>query len=124
MVLIKDNHLRHAESVTRAVAAARAARPDLRIEVEADTIAQAREAAAAGADLVLLDNMDDDTLALAVGAVRLVDQGRRDHPCVTEVSGTVTFERLPAIAAAGVDRVSTSALTMAPPLDVGLDADD
>lgn len=122
MVLVKDNHLRHAGSVAAAVAAAREARPDLEVEVEADTIDQAEQAAAAGADYVLLDNMDDETLALAVSAVRIGSAGREKR-CRTEASGEITFERLTAIAAAGVDRVSTSQLTMARPLDIGLDAD-
>ncbi len=120
MVLIKDNHLRCAGSVSSAVAAARAARPDLDIEVEADTLDQAAEAAAAGADIVLLDNMDDATLAVAVDVVRHAAADAR-RTCLTEASGNITFERLPALAAAGVDRVSTSALTLAKPLDVGLD---
>ncbi len=120
MVLVKDNHLRCAGSVTAAVAAARAARPDLEVEVEADTLDQAAEAAAAGADVVLLDNMDDTMLAIAVDVVRHAAADAR-RTCVIEASGGITFERLPALAAAGVDRVSTSALTMARPLDVGLD---
>lgn len=118
MVLIKDNHIAHAGGVAEAVAAARAAQPALAIECEADTIAQAVEAAEAGADHVLLDNMDDRMLAEAVKAVRLVAPG-----CVTEASGRVTYERLRDLAATGVDRVSASALTLARPLDFGLDAE-
>jgi nicotinate-nucleotide pyrophosphorylase (carboxylating) len=123
MVLIKDNHLRYSPSVKDAVAAARAARPDMEIEVEADTIEQAAAAAAAGADYVLLDNMDDEGLRLAVGAVRLACSRGSARACVTEASGGIAFERIGALAAAGVDRVSTSALTLAPPLDIALDAD-
>lgn len=120
MVLIKDNHIAYAGGVAAAVRAAKAARPDLLVECEADTIAQAVEAARSGADYVLLDNMDDETLAEAVVAVREAADGRT---CLTEASGRITFERLCPIGAAGVDRVSTSALTMARPLDFGMDAD-
>lgn len=118
MVLIKDNHIAYAGDVTAAVRAARTGAPGLLVECEADSIAQAVDAARAGADYVLLDNMDDAMLAEAVRAVREAASGR---PCLTEASGRVAFERLPALAAAGVDRVSTSALTLARPLDFGLD---
>ena len=120
MVLIKDNHLALAGGVAEAVAAARAARPDLDVEVEAESIAQAAEAAAVGADYVLLDNMDDATVADAVSAVRAVCSAAMSR-CVVEVSGGVTFERLPVLASMGVDRVSSSKITLAPPLDVALD---
>jgi nicotinate-nucleotide pyrophosphorylase (carboxylating) len=123
MVLIKDNHLRMAGGVTSAVEAARRHHPGLRIQVEADSLEQAVEAVEAGADLVLLDNMDDDGLAAAVAAVREASSGT-SRPCLTEASGGVTIERLPALAATGVDRVSTSRLTMARPVDVALDAED
>ena len=119
MALIKDNHIACAGSVADAVRAARAANPGLLVECEADTIAAAVEAARAGADYVLLDNMDDEALACAVAAVREASIGRS---CLTEASGRVTFERLRALAETGVDRVSTSALTLAHPLDFGLDA--
>jgi len=69
---------------------------------------------------VLLDNMDDERLAAAVVAVR---EAAGDRACITEASGRVTFERLAALASTGVDRVSASALTMARPLDFGLDTD-
>ncbi len=118
MVLIKDNHIARAGGVAEAVRAARTVSPGLLVECEADTVAQAVEAAAAGADYVLLDNMDDATLALAVSAVR---EAAGEHPCLTEASGGITFERLPALAATGIDRVSASRLTLAPPLDFGLD---
>jgi nicotinate-nucleotide pyrophosphorylase (carboxylating) len=120
MVLVKDNHIGAAGGITSAVARARELHPALLIEVEADSIAQAAEAARAGADMVLLDNMDDATLARAVAAVREATPAGRE--CLTEASGGVTFGRLRALAAAGVDRVSSSALTLAQPLDFGLDA--
>lgn len=121
MVLVKDNHIRAAGGIAQAVGAARAAHGDLLVEVEADTIAQALEAVAVGADLVLLDNMPDDMLAEAVKAVHgaMNEAGRM---VATEASGNVTFSRLPALAATGVDRVSASALTLGVrPIDFGLD---
>lgn len=119
MVLVKDNHARAAGGIARAVARARELHPDLLVEVEADSLEQAAEAASAGADMVLLDNMDDAALARAVAAVREAKPAGR--VCLTEASGGVTFERLSSLAATGVDRVSASALTLAPPLDFGLD---
>jgi nicotinate-nucleotide pyrophosphorylase (carboxylating) len=120
MVLIKDNHVRLAGGLEAAVLAARAAHPDLRIEAEADTVGQAVEAARAGADVVLLDNMDPDTMRTAVEAVREASADRATR-CLTEASGGVTYERISGIVATGVDRISTSALGLAPPLDFGFD---
>lgn len=118
MVLIKDNHIAAAGSVEAAVRRARASQPGLLIECEADSIEQAVAAAGSGADYVLLDNMDDATLAEAVHAVRGAAVGR---VVLTEASGNITFDRLASLAHTGVDRVSTSALTLARPLDLGLD---
>jgi nicotinate-nucleotide pyrophosphorylase (carboxylating) len=120
MVLVKDNHLAAAGGIADAVDAARHAQPELALEVEADTVAQAVEAAEAGADMVLLDNMDDERLSRAVAEVRRV-AAEAGRTCLTEASGGITVERLPALAAVGVDRVSASAITLAPPLDFGLD---
>jgi nicotinate-nucleotide pyrophosphorylase (carboxylating) len=120
MLLVKDNHIAAAGSLARAAELARAAHPGLTLEVEADTPEQAAEACRAGADIVLLDNMDDVTLATAVAEVRRVAV-ERGRPCLTEASGGVTIERLPGIAGTGVDRVSSSALTLAGPVDFGLD---
>lgn len=121
MVLIKDNHIRRAGGIAAAVDAARAGHADLLVQVEADTSAQAAEAASAGADLVLLDNMDDAALREAVDAVRRAAEGR---VVLTEASGGITIDRLDALAATGVDRVSTSALTLARPVDFGFDDAD
>lgn len=120
MVLVKDNHIAAAGDVALAVTAARAANPDKRVEVEADSAGAAREAALSGADMVLLDNMSDDELRLAVRAARdaAAESGRA---IVAEASGGIDFERLAALRASGVDRVSTSALTLARPVDVALD---
>ncbi len=120
MVLVKDNHIRMAGGVTAAIEKARAAHPELLLEVEADTIAQAEEAVRAGADIVLLDNMDGVMLARAVTAVRAEAKAAGRH-CLTEASGGIRFEDLNRVAAAGIDRISTSALTLAPPLDFGFD---
>jgi nicotinate-nucleotide pyrophosphorylase (carboxylating) len=119
MVLVKDNHIAHAGGIGAAVKAARSACPDLLVEVEADTIAQAFEASAAGADIVLLDNMDDQATTEAVRAVHAASPAERQ--CLTEASGGITFDRLASLRTTGVDRVSSSALTLAPPVDFGLD---
>jgi len=119
MVLVKDNHIAAAGGIAGAVDRARRLHPDILVQIEADTVAQAVEAARAGADLVLLDNMDDLTLADAVDAVRAATPEGRT--CLTEASGGVTFDRLTVLAELGLDRVSSSALTLAPPLDFGLD---
>ena len=121
MVLVKDNHIVASRGIEAAVAKARAEHPELLVEVEADTAEQAREAVEAGAHMVLLDNMDDATLSHAVEVVREAERaaGRR---VLTEASGGVTRERLPAIRAAGVNRVSASSLTVGVRVvDFGLD---
>jgi nicotinate-nucleotide pyrophosphorylase (carboxylating) len=121
MVLVKDNHIRAAGGIARAVAEARRSHPSLAIEVEADDAVQAAAAAAAGADVVLLDNMDDARLAEAASAVR--DATPAGARCEVEASGGVTLERLRRLAGIGVDRASASALSLGPPLDFGLDAE-
>jgi nicotinate-nucleotide pyrophosphorylase (carboxylating) len=105
-ILIKDNHWRLAGGVAAAVRAARAAnRPaaGAPIEIEAGTLAEVREALEAGADAILLDNMDDRTLAAAVTLAR----GR----AFLEVSGGVLPDRVVALSALGVQRISIGALT-------------
>ncbi len=123
-VLIKDNHLLiaqqrwPADAIARAVEAARkSSPPGTRIEVEADTIDQVGQAIAAGADIIMLDNMTDSEMQ---GAVALA-AGREPRP-ILEASGGVTEERVQAIAATGVDWISVGALThSAPALDIALD---
>lgn len=116
-VLVKDNHLA-GTSITDAVARARALWPGRLVEIECDTLDQVAEAARAGADAVLLDNMDPATVAQAVTVANL--DGPPDM--LTEVSGGVTLETIGAYAAAGPDRISVGALThSAPVLDLGLD---
>jgi nicotinate-nucleotide pyrophosphorylase (carboxylating) len=116
-VLVKDNHLAGI-TITEAVARARALWPGRMVEVECDTLDQVVEAARAGADAVLLDNMTPDGVRHAVGVARAEAPG----PILTEVSGGVTLDTVGAYAAAGPDRISVGALThSAPVLDLGLD---
>lgn len=122
MVLIKDNHLAYGMSVSAAIHAARTANPSLRIEVEADTIEQAVEAVESGADIVLLDNMRGEHLTRAVSACREAAKARGSAVRL-EASGGITVDRLADVVEAGVDRVSSSALTLARPVDFALDAD-
>ncbi|MBE5943745.1 MAG: carboxylating nicotinate-nucleotide diphosphorylase [Lachnospiraceae bacterium] len=113
-ILIKDNHIGAAGSITKAVAMARDYAPFVRkIEVEVETLEQLDEAIAAGADIIMLDNMDNATMTEAVKRVAGKAQ--------TECSGNVTKERLAEIAKIGVDFVSSGALThSAPIMDISL----
>jgi nicotinate-nucleotide pyrophosphorylase (carboxylating) len=112
-ILVKDNHLAGL-SIEDAVTTAHRRWPGVSCQVECDTLDQLEVALAAGADLVLLDNMDPETVAAAVSLV-----GGR---IPVEVSGRVTLESVAAYAAAGVDLISVGALThSAPVLDIGLD---
>jgi nicotinate-nucleotide pyrophosphorylase (carboxylating) len=114
--LIKDNHIAVAGGVSQAIARAREARPGLWIEVECDTIEQVSEALDAGANELLLDNMDLETM---LEAVRLA-KGRAK----TEASGGVTLSTIGAIARTGVDAVSVGALThSAPAVDFSLEVE-
>jgi len=114
-VLIKDNHIAAAGGVAKAVNAARShAGHMVKIEVEVDTLAQLDEALAAGAHVILLDNMTPAQLKQAVGIVA----GR----AVTEASGSITKVTAAALAEAGVDLMSVGWIThSAPCLDLGLD---
>src|SRR5437868_2812469 len=116
-MLIKDNHVAMAGGVVQALRRAKAAAGHLvKIELEVDTLDQLAEALEEGVDAVLLDNMDPPTLRRAVAIV-----ARR---AVTEASGRITRETAPAIAAAGVDLISSGWIThSAPILDLGLDID-
>jgi len=114
-VLIKDNHIAVAGGVRAAIERARAGVGHLvKIEVEVDTLAQLDEALAVGADAVLLDNMTPDQLREAVKKVN----GR----AITEASGGISLATVNAVAASGVDLISTGAIThSAAVLDLGLD---
>jgi nicotinate-nucleotide pyrophosphorylase (carboxylating) len=108
-VLIKDNHIEAAGGIAAAVARARAQVHHLtKIEVEAGSLAQVDECLAAGADAILLDNMDDALLAASVRRIRAHSGG---HRVIVEASGNMTFERLPAVVSTGVDLISMGALT-------------
>jgi nicotinate-nucleotide pyrophosphorylase (carboxylating) len=113
-ILIKENHVVIAGGTSEAVAAARAARPGLEIEIECRTQAEVAAALEAGAERLLLDNMAAADLREAVAA-------RGEAPVKLEASGGVTLENVAEIAAAGVDFISVGALThSAPALDVSL----
>lgn len=117
-VLIKDNHIAAAGGVAAALTRAKSAVGHLvGIEIEVDTLAQLDEALAIGVDAVLLDNMELRELKEAVA--------RCAGKAITEASGGVTLATVGAIAATGVDYISSGALThSAPNLDVGLDVID
>jgi nicotinate-nucleotide pyrophosphorylase (carboxylating) len=106
-VLIKDNHIRLAGGVAEAVRRMKADDPEMPIEVEAQSIEQVDEALAAGADIVLVDNLPIETIREAV---------RRAHGrAKVEISGGVTLERLPELAKTGATYVSVGALTHSAP---------
>jgi nicotinate-nucleotide pyrophosphorylase (carboxylating) len=112
--LVKDNHVIAAGGVVPAFERVRAAHPGLTIEIEVDTLAQAREVIDAGADLVLLDNMTTADLRAAVEYAA----GRAE----LEASGGLTLDVARAVAQTGVDYLAVGALThSAPVLDLGLD---
>ena len=113
-VMLKDNHIGAAGSIAKAVARARAYAPFVRkIEVETETLEQVREAVEAGADIIMLDNMDHDTMKQAVALI-----GGRAQ---TECSGNVTAEKIAALRDIGVDYISSGALTHSSPiLDLSL----
>lgn len=103
-VLLKDNHIGAAGSVIKAIEMAKAYAPFVRkIEIETETLEQVKEALDAGADIIMLDNMDNDTMRKAVEMI--------GDKAQTECSGNVTKERLKEIAEIGVDFVSCGALT-------------
>jgi nicotinate-nucleotide pyrophosphorylase (carboxylating) len=111
-ILIKDNHVAAAGGVRAAIERAR--RSGMQVEVEVDTLAQLDEALAAGAEIVLLDNMSVDDTRRAVE----INRGRAK----LEASGGMTLEGAVAAAKAGVDRISVGALThSAPALDLSLE---
>jgi len=118
-IMIKDNHRELADlegdgAISRAVARARKACPDLEIEVETDTLDEVREAAETGAEYIMLDNMSDEMMTEAVK----ITAGRAK----LEASGGITLERLPRIGKLGVDFVSSGALTHSVrSMDISLD---
>lgn len=119
LILVKDNHLaalagESPDAITAAVRRARVQFPALKVEVEADTPEQAERAAEAGADIVLLDNMDTATLRESLRRIA----GR----CRTEASGGITLKTIRSVAETGVDFISVGAIThSARSVDLGLD---
>ena len=116
-VMIKDNHLvAVGGNIKKAVKCARENYPKLKIEVEADTVEQAKTAAEAGADIILLDNMSCEELSQSIELI----SGRSK----TEASGGITMDTVREIAETGVDYISIGALThSAPAVDIGFDFD-
>jgi nicotinate-nucleotide pyrophosphorylase (carboxylating) len=118
-ILIKENHIALAGSLAKAVHAARSKYPDLAVEVETRNLDEVAYALGTGADILLLDNMDLETLR---GAVRLRDENAgTDKGPSLEASGGVNLETVRGIAETGVDLISVGALThSAPTLDFSL----
>ncbi|MCL5283736.1 MAG: carboxylating nicotinate-nucleotide diphosphorylase [Armatimonadetes bacterium] len=115
-VLIKDNHILASGSITKAVESARKFAPHtMTITVECESLAQVDEAIASRPDIILLDNMDADTLKIAVEKAHAA--------CLkVEVSGGIELDAIPTIAVSGADIISVGALThSAPSLDISMD---
>jgi nicotinate-nucleotide pyrophosphorylase (carboxylating) len=113
-ILIKDNHIRLAGGVKPAIERMRAARPDMPIEIEAQSLEQVDEVLGAGAETILLDNLSTDQIGEAVRRIN----GRAK----IEISGGITLERIPELAETGADYVSVGALThSAPAADLSLE---
>lgn len=106
-ILIKENHVAAAGGIAAAVAAARKVNNEVLLEVEVETLAQLREALAAGVKRILLDNFDLAGLAEAVALNREIGT----PPAELEASGGLTLDELRAVAETGVDYISTGAIT-------------
>lgn len=113
-VLLKDNHIGAAGSITKAIQMAKAYAPFVRkIEIETETLEQVAEAVEAGADIIMLDNMTPEVMKQAVALI--------DRRAQTECSGNITKENIARICEIGVDFVSSGALThSAPILDISM----
>ncbi|MFC0216104.1 carboxylating nicotinate-nucleotide diphosphorylase [Paenibacillus chartarius] len=120
-VMIKDNHIKGAGGITQAIRAARASIPHtMKIEIEVESMAQLKEALAAGPDIVMLDNMTTSLMKEAVAVLR------QEAPhIVIEASGSVTLETIRCIAETGVDVISVGRLTYSvAALDISLDLNE
>lgn len=107
MAMIKDNHIKMAGGITKAVEQVRANIPStIKVEVETTNLAEVDEAIAAGADIIMLDNMDNATMAKAVEVIKASGKEIK-----TEASGNMSIPRLKEVAATGVDFISVGALT-------------
>lgn len=113
--MIKDNHIQVAGSVTNAVKMVKTNLSHAhKVELECDTLDQVKEALPLGVDIIMLDNMDLETMKTAVKLI--------DHKAIVEASGNVRLETVRAIAECGVDIISSSAIVAkAPTLDIALD---
>lgn len=103
MIMLKENHIAAAGGIQTAVQQARAQFPELKVEVETENLDEVAEALAAGADIIMLDNFDPDTVCTALRQI--------NGQALTELSGNVTLETLPELAQLGVDFISTGAIT-------------
>ncbi len=114
-ILIKDNHIALVGDIEKIISMAKSGTPEgMKVEVECDNLEQVEKAIAAGADIILLDNMDIEMLKKAVA----MNNGK----CLLEASGGVNLKTVKAIAETGVDRISVGAIThSAPAVDIGLD---
>lgn len=107
MAMIKDNHIKMAGGITKAVEQVRSKiAPGIKIEVETTNMDEVKEAIAAGADIIMLDNMGNEAMAEAVAIIKAADKGIK-----TEASGNMSIPRLKEVAATGVDYISVGALT-------------
>lgn len=104
MAMIKDNHIKMAGSIEKAVRQVRAhIAPEIKVEVETTNLSEVEQAIASGADIIMLDNMDNETMAKAVKLI--------GGKAKTEASGNMNIQRLRSVAATGVDFISVGALT-------------
>lgn len=103
LAMIKDNHIKLSGGITKAVQTVREKYPEAKVEVETETLEAVREAIAAGADIIMLDNMSTEVMKEAVALI--------DGKCKTEASGNVSIENVRAIAETGVDFISIGAIT-------------
>jgi nicotinate-nucleotide pyrophosphorylase (carboxylating) len=107
MAMIKDNHIKMAGGITKAVEQVRSRIAEgIKIEVEATNLDEVKEAIAAGADIIMLDNMGNEAMAEAVATIKAANKGIK-----TEASGNMSIPRLIEVAATGVDYISVGALT-------------
>lgn len=107
MAMIKDNHIKMAGGIAKAVEQVRARIADgIKIEVETTNLDEVHQAIEAGADIIMLDNMDNNTMTEAVKIIKAADKGIK-----TEASGNMNIPRLKEVAATGVDYISVGALT-------------
>ena len=107
MAMIKDNHIKMAGGIAKAVEQVRSRIAEgIKIEVETTTLDEVHQAIEAGADIIMLDNMDNNTMTEAVNIIKAANKGIK-----TEASGNMSIPRLKEVAATGVDYISVGALT-------------